>query len=148
MHTCSERCTRINVNDHLVAVLRLYFFPGWDYKNVVYIELMEVLLPVVDPVYIFRLRFLNGTLPNIKKCTHIFQFFSHVHKNRRHIFFLIQIKCQICCPVIIWNIRQNIHEHLLLILFCKRNLILNLHTFNSKICQHTAHNILRLCRCF
>ena len=93
MHTCSERCTRINVNDHLVAVLWLYIFPGWDYKNVVYIELMEVLLPVVDPVYIFRLRFLDGALPNIKKCAHIFQFFSHVHKNRRHIFFLIQIKC-------------------------------------------------------
>ena len=45
MHTCSECCPRINVNDHLVAVLWLYIFPGWDYKNVVYIELMEVLLP-------------------------------------------------------------------------------------------------------
>ena len=52
VHTSSKSCTWINVKDHLIFIFFLHFFPGWNNKNVIYIELMEIFLPVIDPVFV------------------------------------------------------------------------------------------------
>ena len=55
MHTGAKGRTRINMNNHLVLILSLYFLPGRNDQNIIHIKLMEILLPVVDPVLILGL---------------------------------------------------------------------------------------------
>ena len=55
MHTGAKGRTRINMNNHLVLILRLYLLPGRNDQNIIHIKLMEILLPVVNPVLILGL---------------------------------------------------------------------------------------------
>ena len=71
MHSGSERRTRINVNYHFSAVFRLYFLPGRNDQNVVYIELMEILFPVIHPVHVLGLRLFNQALAYIHIGGHV-----------------------------------------------------------------------------
>ena len=54
MHSGSKRCAGINMQNHLVLILRLHLFPGRNNQYIVNRELMKILLPVVDPVDILR----------------------------------------------------------------------------------------------
>ena len=59
MHACSESSPGIDMEDQsrfLISDLRL--LPGGDRQNIVDPELVEILFPVVDPVYVLGL--LNG----------------------------------------------------------------------------------------
>ena len=55
MLACSKRDTRIDLDQKLVPVFFLQFFPCWLDQDIVNIERAEKLLPVVDPVQILRL---------------------------------------------------------------------------------------------
>jgi len=63
------------------------------------------------------------------------------------VYFFIQIECQVCTSVIFRHIRQDVYEHLLFVRLCKRDLIFDLHSFDSKISKHAADDIFCLCCC-
>ena len=147
MHSCTKGSSRINVEDHLVLIFCLHFFPGRYDQNVVYIELMEVLFPVIDPVLVLCLGFCDGCLSDIHKASQILQCSLHIFQDCLGIRILFQIEVQICDPVICWSLRHDIHKHLCLILIGQWLLILDFHTFNSHLGKCTDHNILCLCFC-
>ena len=133
--------------DHqLIAVFFLYLFPGRDDENIIDVELVEILLPVVDPVHILRLGFLDHARSYIQISAHLIQFLPYVQKDRSFILFFVQIEGQISRAVIFRNIWQDVHEHLLLIFLRKRHLVLDLHALDSQIHQHAADDVLRLRR--
>ena len=55
MHTGSKGCARIDMNDHFALIFRFHLLPGRNDENIIHIELMKILFPVVDPVLIFCL---------------------------------------------------------------------------------------------
>ena len=71
MHSCSECSPRIDMDHHFITVFRLYFLPGWDDQNVIHIELMKILLPVIYPVHILCLRLFDRTRPHVQIGCHI-----------------------------------------------------------------------------
>ena len=147
MHSCTKGSSWINVEDHLVLIFCLHFFPGRYDQNVVYIELMEVLFPVIDPVLVLCLGFCDGCLSDIHKASQILQCSLHIFQDCLGIRILFQIEVQICDPVICWSFRHDIHEHLRFVLISQRLFILDFHTFNSHLGKCTDHNILCLCFC-
>ena len=58
MHSGSKCRTGINMQNHLVLIRFLHLFPGRNDQYIINRELMKILLPVVDPVDVFR--FFNG----------------------------------------------------------------------------------------
>ena len=69
MHPGTERRAGIDMEHHFIGILRLDIFPGRDDQDVINIELMEILLPVIDPVNVLRLIHDDGTFSNIHKLT-------------------------------------------------------------------------------
>ena len=67
MHTGSKGCSRVNVKDHFILILCLYFLPGGNDQNIIHIKLFKILFPVVDPVNILCLVNLNAALSDIQK---------------------------------------------------------------------------------
>ena len=55
MHSCSKCRSRINMKNFLVPVLWADLLPRWYHQQVINIELVKKLLPVVNPVNILRL---------------------------------------------------------------------------------------------
>ena len=92
VHAGSERGSRIDVKDHLVLIFRLHFLPGGDDQNIVHIKLMEIFLPVIDPVFIFRTGFLNASLSDIHKGTQFFQSVPYIFQDFLFIRVLFQIE--------------------------------------------------------
>ena len=82
VHTSSKSCTWINVKDHLIFIFFLHFFPGWNNKNVIYIELMEIFLPVIDPVFVLCLGFCDGTFADIHVSAYFFKDSTYFLENR------------------------------------------------------------------
>ena len=147
MHSRTEGSTRINMDHHLVLIFRFYIFPGRYNQNIIYIELMKILLPVIYPVHIFCLGLLDHALAHIHIGRHISQLPTDICKHFFLIFFRFQIETQIGHAVIALNLRKNIHKHLLFICLCQRNLIFDFHSLNPQIHQHAADNIFSLCCC-
>ncbi len=108
------------MEDHLVLIFCLHFFPGRYDQNVVYIELMEVLFPVIDPVFVLCLGFCDGTFADIHVSAYFFKDSTYFLENRRSFCVLFQIKIQIGDSIIRWTFRHNIHKHLLFICLGKR----------------------------
>ena len=148
MHTCTKGCTRIYMNDHLILILRLYVFPRRDDQYIIDSKLMEILLPVIYPIYIFCLRFLDLHTSDIHIGTDLFQFLTNCLKHLLLVLILFQIEADISHAVIHIDLRQDVHEHLLLLSLGKRNLVFHFHTLDSQIHQTAADNILCFCRCF
>ena len=148
MHPRAERGSRINMDDQLVLVLRLYILPGRDDQDIIHIELMEILLPVIYPVHILCLRFFDQALAYIHIGGHFLKLPAHVREDLLLIFLRLQIKAQISHPVVCFHLREDIHKHLLLVRLGKGDLILDLHPLYPQIHEHAADDILCLCRCF
>ena len=72
MHSCSKCRTRINMDDHFILIGRLYILPGRDDEDIIHIELMKILLPVIDPVHILRLGFFNRAFTDVHISRHLF----------------------------------------------------------------------------
>ena len=148
MHSRSERRARIDMDDHLILIFRFDIFPGRDDQNVVHIELMKILFPVIHPVNIFCLRFFDRALSYIHIRGHFLQFFSYVGKDRLLVLIFLKIKTEICHSVVRPDLGQNIYKHLLLVRLSERDTVLDLHSLYSQIHQHAADDILRFCRRF
>ena len=148
VHTSSKSCTWINVKDHLIFIFFLHFFPGWNNKNVIYIELMEIFLPVIDPVFVLCLGFCDGAFADIHVSAYFFKDSTYSLENRRSFCVLFQIKIQIGDSIICWTFRHNIHKHLLFICLGKRLFVLNLYALNSNICKGRDDNVFCFCFCF
>ena len=133
------------MNDHLILILRLDILPGRNYKDIINIKLVKILLPVIHPVYILCLRLLNRALTHVQITSHLFQFSAHLHQDGSCVLIFIQIKRQISLSVIFRHIRQYVYEHLLFVSLSQRYLILNLYPLDSQIHQHTADNIFCFC---
>ena len=109
---------------------------------------MKILLPVVDPILILRLRSLN------RGCSHIHTPAADLIQSSldscQHLYIVLirlQIKADLRNSIICRSFRKNIHEHLGFILLRKWNLILNLDAFDSRIHHHAADQIFCLGRC-
>ena len=92
MHSCTKCCTWINMDHHLIFIRRLHIFPGWNNQNIIHIELMKILLPVIHPVYILCLGFFNLAGSDIYISRHLLQFFLHICQNFLFVLILFQIK--------------------------------------------------------
>ena len=154
MHARTECRSRIDMKDHLIPVLFLHFFPGRNHQYVVNIKLVEIFLPVIDPVDILRLVHRYRTLADIHKRAQVFQFLFHLPENlfRRNAFsvhlqhsavFFFHKKAKVCNAVVFLRFRQNVHKHLLLFRRRQRNLILDLRALQPDIIQCADNNILR-----
>ena len=148
MHTRSKCSARIDVDDHFILIFRFYFLPGRNNQNVVYIELFEVLFPVVDPVLVLCLRFRDGALAKIQKFLHFCKCFADICKNLLLVLVYIKVKIQIGNAVVIRNIRHDIYEHLLFVALGQRLFVLNFHAFDSHIGQSRDHNVFHFRSCF
>ena len=84
----SESCSRINVQYLLILIFRFHFFPGRDNQQIIYIELVEILLPVIDPVNIFCFRYHNRAFSNIQEGFQILQLSLHTCHYRICIYGL------------------------------------------------------------
>ena len=147
MHTGSECSPRINMKNHLVLVFFFYLFPGWNDQNIVHIELMEKLFPVVNPVFVLSLGFFNRRLTDIHKGTKFFQCISDITKNGFFICIFFKIKIQISNAVIRRSFRHDVNKHLCFIFFGQWLVILNLHTFHTDFCKSTDDHVFCFCFC-
>ena len=125
-----ERRSRVDVDDQPVLVLFLHLLPRRNDKDIVNVKLVEILFPVIHPVHILCLGFFDGTFAHIQIRAHLFQFLSYIHQDTSLILLFPKIKGQVCLAVILRQIRQDVHKHLLLILLCQRHLVLNLDALN------------------
>ena len=89
----------------VIRILRLYLFPGRNDQNVIDIKLMEILFPVVDPVLVLSLTFLDGTLTDIHKAAELLKSLVYTGKDRLFVRILLQIKAQIGNSVVLRTIR-------------------------------------------
>ena len=142
MHTGSKGSARIDMNDHFALIFRFHLLPGRNDENIIHIELMKILFPVVDPVLIFCFGSRDRALTDIHKVSEIIQLCLYPLKKFRLIRILFHIEIQISDAVILGTFRQDIHKHLLLIGFSQRNLVLDLNAFHTCFCQRGDHNIL------
>ena len=145
MHTGSKSSTRINVKDHFILIFCLYFFPGRYDQDIIYIELMEILFPVVDPVLIFCLGFFDGSFSDVHKISQVVQCFTDIFEDCFFICIFFQIEVQIGNAIIRRSLRHNVYKHLCFIFFCQRLLVLNFHTFNSNFSKCADHDIFGFC---
>ena len=145
MHARAKCSTRIDVDHKFVAVFRLNILPGWNDQDIIHIELMEILLPVVHPVDVLCLGLLYDAFSHIHIGRHLLQFSSDIAENLFFIRFHFQIKVQVCHSVICFPLGENIYKHLLFVRLRQRNLIHDLHSLDSQVHQHAADNIFRLC---
>ena len=67
MHAGAKCRTGIDMKHHLVSIFRFDIFPGRDHQDIIDIELVEILFPVVDPVNVLRLIYHNRSLADIHK---------------------------------------------------------------------------------
>jgi len=141
VHTGSEGCARINMDDHLVFVLFLHFFPGRNDQNVVHIELLEIRLPVIDPVLVLCLGLCDRTFSQIQKFLQFIQRFFHIRQDLFLVVLRLQIEVQISHAVVLGHIRQDIHEHLLLVIFRQRLPVLNLHALDAGLRQRSNDDV-------
>ena len=128
MHSRPKRGSRIDMDHQFILILRFHLLPGRDHQDIIYIELMEILLPVIHPVYVLGLGFLNRTFADVQVTSHLFQFVPDTHQDRTFILLFFQIEGQICLPVILRNVRQDVYEHLLLVFLRKRDPVLDLYS--------------------
>ena len=147
MHTGAKGRTRINMNNHLVLILSLYFLPGRNDQNIIHIKLVEILFPVVDPVLILGLSALNRAFTQIHKAAVCLQLLIHAGQDCLRVRILLQIKAKVGDPVICRTVRQNVYKHLLLVRLRKRHLVLDLHTLDSGVRQCGDDDILRIGLC-
>ena len=85
MHSCSEGSARINMQYQLILVRGLYILPGRDHQDIINVELMEVLLPVVDPIDILCLIYSHAAFSDIHKLLQIFQLLFYGSQYAFHI---------------------------------------------------------------
>ena len=133
MHTSAKSSARIDMKDHFPFILFFNLFPGRYDQNIIYIKLMEVFFPVIDPVLILCLGLFNTALSNIHIRADLIQYLAYILQYFFCIPIFFKIKIQVCDPVILWTIRHNIYKHLCFIFICKRLLVLDLHTLDSHI---------------
>ena len=131
------------MKDQLVLILRTYLLPGRHDQDIVHIELVEIFLPVVDPVFVLGFGDFDRPLPDIHKFPQAVQRFPHLGKDLIGIILFIHIEIQDRTPVVFRRIRHDIHEHLRLVLLRKRHSVLDLNTFDPQLRQGIAHHFLR-----
>ena len=85
MHTGSKRSAGIDMKHHAVIILRCHVLPRRDYQNIINIELMEVLLPVIDPVDIFGLIHCDAAFSDIHEPAQFLQLLFHITNNGLYI---------------------------------------------------------------
>ena len=135
--------------DHQLAfILFFHLLPGGDYQNIIDIELVEILLPVIYPVHVLCLGFLYGALSHVHVGAHLLQLFLYLSQHFCRILFFLQVKRQKCRTIILRHLGQDVHKHLLLVLAGKRHFVLYLYSLDPQVHQHTADNIFCLCRRF
>ena len=159
MHSRSESGAGVYVQHRPVLVLRLNILPGRDHQNIVYIKLMKILLPVIDPVQIFRLLHCDRAFTNLAEPAQLLQFPLYILQNRcfiglfpqnlqTAILLLLHKKAQISNAVVFLALRKNIHEHLLLLQGSQGNLVLDLSPFQAYVVQRTDDNVFGVRYCF
>ena len=148
MHTCTEGCTRIDMDDHAVFILWLYLFPGRNNEDIVHIELLEELLPVVDPVLVLGLARGDRTVTDIHKLSQLIQLTARISNDRIQILILIHIEIQICDTIVLRHIRHHTDKHGFLVRLRKRFFILDLRPLQTNLSQRRNDDILGICLCF
>ena len=111
----------------------------------IYCKRLKILLPVVDPVLIFRFRSFDGTLYQICICSQLIQSFFHTAKRFLYLVIIIQIKAYLCNTFIRRKLRKDIYEHAFCFFFCKRHIIFYFNALNTHIIQHAAYQINCFC---
>ena len=134
-------------------------FPGRNDQDIIDPELMEILLPVVDPVNILCLFHRDSSFPDIY--AGITGPDPEVGNDAFHIpadlvagllravdqdgasFCFFHIKTQDCRPVVLPGLGQDVHEHLLLLRGCQGYIILDLGSIHTDIHHGADQDILR-----
>ena len=158
MHTGSECGAGIDVEYHFFPVVRLDVLPGGDHKNIVDVELMEILLPVVDPVDILGLVDGHAAFTDVDEHAKLLQLILYTLQNRFHsgrlsrhlqtaVLLLLHEEAKVGYAVIRRSLGKNIHKHLLLLQCSQGNLVLDLRSLQTDIVECADNNIFRLCHC-
>ncbi len=144
MHPCAERRPRINMDDHLILILRRNLLPGRNDQHIVNGKLIKILLPVINPVHILCLGLFNLCLSHVHISPDLRKLLLYSGKHRLLIFLHIQIETDIGGSVVLPELRKDIYKHLCLLLRRKGYFILNLHSLNPKLHQTAADHVLCL----
>ena len=76
-------------------------------------ELMEILLPVIDPVLILCLGSFNGCRTDIDApASDLLQTFFYCFEHSSIVSIWFQVKTDLCHTVICRAFRENVHKHL------------------------------------
>ena len=67
MHTGPERGARVNLDEQLAFMFLWNVLPCGLNQNIVYRKRLKVLLPIINPIFVLRLRYGNGAFPHIHK---------------------------------------------------------------------------------
>ena len=158
MHSGAEGCAGVDVEHHFLPIIRLYILPGRNHENIIDIELMKILLPVVDPVNVLCLIHGYGTLPDLAEESQLLELTLYIGKNLLHSGgFILQLKravllffheeAQISDTVVLGTLRQNVDKHLLLLPCGEGDLVLDLRTLQTNIIKSADDNVLSLRHC-
>ena len=160
VHTCAEGCTRVNVQNLLIPVLLLHFLPRGNHEKIIYVKLMEILLPVIDPVNILSFGHRDSPVSDIHELTNLLQSLPdpceyslfvrtlrHSAQIKRTIFPLLHKEAKVGNPVVRLSFRQDIHKHLLFFQRRKGHFVLDLCPLKPPVVELADYDILRLHNC-
>ncbi len=160
MGTGSKGGSRINVKGQgrlLIAGKRL--LPGRNHQNVIDSELVEELLPIVHPVDI--LCFFNGhgavtdhiavlaqlLYFGLDSCLDFLRSFLLIIDQKVSILCLFHKEAKDCASIVLFSLRQDVHEHLLFFCCSQRNMVLNLRSIQADVLHGAHQNIFGCRRC-
>ena len=159
VHAGPECRTGIDMKDKRRLFVRDFrLLPRGNRKNVVDPELMEILLPVVDPVQILGLLYSDCSIADVAIGPHLrkllfdrsLDFFrcpGLIVYEDMPILSLLKEEAQDCCPVIFTCFGQDVHEHLLLLRRREWYMILNLCAIEADVLHGADHDVFRINIC-
>ena len=155
MHTRAECRARINVQNLLIPVFLLHFLPRGNHEKIVYVKLVEILFPVIDPVDILRLGHRDGSFPDAHKQADLRQ---RLLNSQKHALFVRLLSAEVKHPALLFlhekaeirraviglALRQDIHKHLLFFQRRKGHFVLDLRPLKPSVVEFADNDILRL----
>ena len=159
MHAGAEGGTGIYVEDQAGLLFMSVFhdlfrlLPGRDDKDIVDPELVEVLLPVVDPVDVLGLVDADGPLPHVGKGPDLVDLGQHsvpdllrcadlVVDDQAAVLCFLQKEVQDRGPVVRGALGEDIHEHLLLLRGGQGDVVLDLGPVETDVLHKADQYIL------
>ena len=155
MLACPERGSGVDAQDQLFISFGGYFLPGRNNADIIHSELMEVLFPVIHPVFLGCLVDLDQAITDVCEAGNIHKPLSDAPKQLLLAvcrFFAIylrdfRVKSHAGLVVIKDRVGDDIPEVSAVLFRADRCLVLDLEARNAEIVQHSAHQVTGLLRC-